>query len=184
MTIVTPKQTDYINLLLKQRAVGDSLRKAAVLVKTKAEASLLIDAMVKAPRVPAPAANVGPRPAYFAALADAENSKYAIPTRYLRGAFPTLAPWLKNDLLFLEIRNYGGRQYFSRLTGAPGAFNRTRVPMVEGTQLLKFIAGRHVEFAKLFADEHGVCGRCAADLTDEVSRATGFGPTCRAIFGL
>ena len=182
--IVSPKQTDFINTLLRERSVGDSLRNAAALVKTTTEASMLINALLKAPRAAKPVAANDPRRDYLAALADAENSKYAIPTRYLRDALPTLAHWFNNDLLFLEIRNYGGRKYFSRLVGAPGRFSRYRVPVTEGTVLLKFIAGRHIEFARLFAEHHKVCGRCAADLTDEESRRTGFGPTCRKAFGI
>jgi hypothetical protein len=187
ITIVSPKQTDFINSLLRDREVGDSLRKAAGLVKTSKEASMLIDAMLKAPRVPRKVTIVtgdSARAEYLAALAGAEATKYAIPTRYLRDTLPRLAAWMTNDLLFLEIRNYGGRKYFSRLTGAPGTFNRSRIPMAEATVLLQFIAGRHVEFSRLFAEHHGVCGRCAADLTDEESRRTGFGPTCRKAFGI
>jgi hypothetical protein len=182
--IVTPKQTDFINVLLRDRIVPDHLRAAATTVRDSRQASHVIDTLKLCKPAPKGGVPANARSVYLAALEDAENSKYAVPTRYLRAALPSLAPWFTGDLVFLEIRKYGGRKYFSRLIGAPGQFARYRVPVAEGIVLLKFIQGRHVEFAKLFADNHGVCGRCAAELTDEESRRTGFGPTCRKIFGI
>lgn len=186
--IVTPKQTNFINTLLRERDVATDIRNLAAKVATTFEASMLIGTLLKAPKL-APkvefAAPVSvPREQYLAALKDAEVSKYAIPTRYLAAAFPELGSALKNDLLFVEVKNYAGRKFFNRLTGAPGSFNRGRFQVSTATGLLKFINGRHVEFSSLFGQHYGVCGRCAAELTDQESRATGFGPTCRKVWGI
>lgn len=176
---MTPRQTDFINTLLRERDVDTAVRNLATQIVTSLEASLYINTLLKYPKL-ALAANSA-LTAYRAALADAEVSKYAVPTRYLT-AYPALN--LTGDLLFLEVRNYNGRKYFARLSGAPGRFSRRRLPLAEGTALLKLIHGRHVEFARLFSQHYKVCGRCAADLTDQESRESGFGPTCRKVFGL
>lgn len=184
MTTITPAQTDYINSLLRSRNVPEALIAEAKRVSTKVDASRVITALKLTPYKPRSAAvkRTPEHQAYVDALAAVEVSKYAVPTAYLRLALPEMN--LKGDLLFLEVRNYSGRRQFFRLSGAPGRFNRYRIEREAAIGLLKFIAGRHVEFAKLFSEHYGVCGRCAAELTDQESRETGFGPTCRKVFGI
>lgn len=183
--IVTPKQTAFINSLVAERAIDTALAALVASVATTLEASLVIGRLLAAPRkaraLPARSPEYSE---YLNALNAVEISKYAVPTKYLHAAFPEFATALRGDLLFLEVRNYEGKRYFNRLVGAPGGFSRYRIPAKTATGLLKFIAGRHVEFASLFGQHYSVCGRCAAELTDEESRRTGFGPTCRAIFGI
>lgn len=183
---ITPKQTDYINSLLKWREVPSDIAALCAKVSSKLEASMLIDRMVKLPWKPKAAAPAPARDeAYFKALNAAQVSKYAVPVKFLHGAWPEYAATLRGDLLFLEVRTLaGGRKVFARLSGAPGHFNRFRVPTNVRTDLLNFIHGRHAEFAKLFADHYKVCGKCAAELTDPDSRARGFGPDCARQFGL
>ena len=112
-----------------------------------------------------------------------QDAKYAIPASYLFTSYPNLK--ITGDLLFLEVKTYKGKRYLNRLQGAPGDFTRSWVgDYATGTGLLKFIAGRHVEFAGLFAKHFSVCGRCASPLTDQKSRETGIGPECRKVWGL
>lgn len=183
--IVSPKQTDFINTLLAERDVKDEVRALAAHVRTTLEASFYISSLLTFPKLRAAAAAPPASPEYreyLAALAAVEVSKYAIPTRYLR-TYPTLSR-LRGDLLFVEVKTYKGKRYLNRLTGAPGSFLRSSIPRSEALPLLRLMAGRHVEFARLFGENFQCCGRCAAPLTDKESRETGFGPTCRAIFGI
>jgi len=177
--IVTPKQTDFINRLRSERVVSSALLDMIAKVSTTAEASAVITALMNAPRVPR--GGVSPElAAMHAALEAAEPAKYAVPaavaTAY--GIDP------RGDLLFFEVKRYKGRKYINRLTGAPGAFHRSRFSLASATGLLTFIQGRHVEFSLLFGRHFVCCGRCAAPLSDQTSRETGFGPECRSVFGL
>ncbi len=179
--IPTPPQVSFINSLLTSRAVPAYLLDAAKIVKTKAEASMLIDSLKRLPYAPRAAAPSE----YLTLLKAAEVSKYAVPTRYLHAALPEYMRNIPGDLLFLEVKNIGhGKRVFKRLVGAPGGFSRYSIPSRDAVALLKFIAGRHVEFAQLFGQHYSCCGRCAAELTDQVSRESGFGPECRKVFGL
>ena len=181
--IITPRQTGFINTLLSEREVPTPLLDAAKRVATSVEASHLINALMVLPRRAAARPAVSPEyREYLEALAAVEVSKYAVPTRYLV-AFPGFAR-MQGDLLFFEVRNYGGKRYLNRLVGAPGAFSRYRVGRADALGLLRLIKGRHIEFAGLFAEHYKCCGRCAAPLTDQTSRETGFGPECRKAFGL
>lgn len=177
---VSPKQTDFINLLLKERVVPDAIREAALTVTDKRVASGLIGAMIGLPKkVVDPAAAA--RAELAELLATAEISKYAIPA----AALVPMGFNVGNDLLFIEIRRApGGRVYMRRLHGAPGAFRRSILGPTLQVGLLKLVKGRHVEFAALFGKSFGVCGRCAAPLTDAESRRVQFGPECRKVFGL
>lgn len=181
----TPPQVGFINALLRDRDVPSNLLEAAKVCRSKAEASMLITALKALPWKPKAPAAAGAYPEYLDALKAAEVSKYAVPTRYLHAAFPEFAATLKGDLLFLEVRNIGhGKRVFRRLVGAPGRFSRYNLPVAVRVGLLRFINGRHVEFARLFSEHYSVCGRCAAELTDADSRAAGFGPECRKVFGI
>lgn len=185
LALPSTAQTDYINSLLASREVPQNLRDAAAKVTNSREASMVITALRPLPwkRVVRPAAKVSPEYAeYLAALDAAEVSKYAVPTRHLAVALPEYKKF--GDLLFLEIRRYKGKKYFSRLSGAPGAFARYRIGRDDAMALLSVITGNHVEFARLFGEKFVCCGRCAAPLTDQKSRETHFGPDCRKIFGI
>lgn len=188
----SPAQMSFINDLIAKRDVpsemADTVR--ALLSTTDAtsrQASGIIDTLKSFPYKPRPVAFApgvpSPREAYLAAFEGVEDSKYAIPAVYLFASYPNLK--INGDLLFLEVKTYQGKRYLNKLQGAPGDFVRTWIGDYEtGTGILKFIAGRHVEFAGLFSQFFHVCGRCAAPLTDQKSRETGFGPECRKVFGL
>jgi Family of unknown function (DUF6011) len=182
----SPAQVKYIADLLAKKSVPANVAaeiKTAQEINTR-QASAWIDLLKSYPAVPtAPAAAPVDRFAeYRAAFEEVPNSKWAIPTAVLAAAFPNLA--LRGDLLFLETKTYMGKRYLARLTGAPGRFSRSRIPLTEATGLLRLMAGKHVEFSTLFAKHYGVCGRCGAELTDPVSRAALFGPECRKVFGI
>lgn len=151
------------------------------------QASGLIDMLKGYPvKAVAPAPDKAPGQStydlYKDELEKVPNSKYAIRTDMLKVAlvgFP-----LHGDMLFLEVRTYKGRKSILRLTGAPGAFSRGRIAPATAITLLRIIATDPVRCAREFGEHYKVCGRCAAELTDPVSRATQFGPECRKAFGI
>lgn len=49
---------------------------------------------------------------------------------------------------------------------------------------IRRIVDNPIEAMRRYGLELGVCGRCGRTLTDEVSRETGFGSTCRKILGI
>lgn len=188
MIAPTDSQKRYIESLIERRDVPVWLATEARAIVSKSDASAVIDKLLKCrylarPAAARPGAAVSPEfQAYLDAINAVEVSKYAVPTLALNIAIPEFKT--SGDLLFLEVKNYMGKRQFARLSGAPGRFNRYRIPRDEATMILRYIAGRHVEFAKLFADHYKVCGRCAAELTDQTSRDLGFGPQCAKIFNL
>lgn len=186
----SPAQSSFINDLLAKRDVPEDMADTVRALMSQAEAtsrqaSGIIDTLKGFPyKVRMTTATTGPTPfqAFLAAFEGVEDAKYAIPVDYLRTAFPEFN--LTGDLVFFEVKTYKGKRYLNKLQGAPGDFVRSRVSLDAGTRLLRFIKGRHVEFAKLFAAHYSVCGRCASPLTDQTSRETGVGPECRKVWGL
>lgn len=178
-------QTSFIANLLQKREVPADVQ-AAIKAQplTSRQASAFIDLLKTLPfkTVAVAEGEATPWQKFLAEFEGVENSKYAIKGAYL-AAIPSLGIG-DNDMLFLEVKTWQGKRYLNRLTGAPGDFVRTRFPLAEGTLLLKFIKGRHVEFAQAFGEHYTVCGRCAAPLTDAESRRVHLGPDCRKLWGL
>lgn len=172
-------QMSFINDLLAKREVPAQIVEVikSTQTLTSRQASGWIDTLKGYPY-----ASKAPVSDFYAAFEGVEDSKYAIPGSLLAVVMPDS---IKDDeLLFLEVKTYKGRRYLNRLHGAPGDFTRTRFPMATGAVLLKFIKGRHVEFAQLFGEHYTCCGRCAAPLTDKLSRELHVGPECRKVWGL
>lgn len=117
------------------------------------------------------------------ALAAVPKSKYALRFEDI-GAAVSQVPSYGNDTLFLEVKEFRQTRYIRRLHGSVGGFSRSRLGTKDSITLLKMIAEDPVAAARLFGTLFSCCGCCAANLTDEVSRAVGFGPECRKRFGL
>lgn len=189
----TPKQQAFIATLLEERTMPEGM---ADLIKrnlsdpalaTTAYASNTITtllALPKKPRVTFAPAGGSPWARVYELFEGVEDSRYAIPA----GMLVTLsfeAP--REGYLFVEVKTYMGRRYLNRLHGGgeQGGFTRSRFTRPSDAEgILTMIKGRHVEFAGLFAREHGVCGRCGRGLTDAQSLASGIGPDCRKVWGL
>ena len=187
-------QQRFISDLLNKRDIPanvlDLYREENVLGLSTKSASGWIDKFKSyALRPTAPAEPATPFAIEYAeALAAVPNSKYAIPTEALV-AFPRIRTYT-NDLLFLEVKSMPAshgrpaRRVIYRLTGAPGGYSRSLFTHTDALGLLKFIAGRHVEFALNYGKHWACCGKCGAALTDERSRAAFFGPECAKMFGI
>lgn len=178
--LASPAQINFIESLRKDKDVpivlGDVLSQALTGIMTSKQASVWIDTLKLLPRKPVVAT-----PADSGYLEGVEESKYAV-----RSAELSMIPGLKieGDLLFLEVRTYMGKKYIRRLHGAPGGFWRSKFTFGQARSLAAVIAGRHIEYARLFGEHYTCCGRCGAELTDQKSRETFLGPTCRKVFGL
>lgn len=115
-------------------------------------------------------------------LARIPKSKYAIPVDELDIAPLTGTP-LTGDLLFVEVREYEKVLYMRRLTGAPGSFNRDKMPAGDVQLIVDVIATHPYKYTRLFGENYSCCGKCGAELTDPTSRAFFLGPDCRRAFG-
>jgi hypothetical protein len=141
---------------------------------------MFITILRDAPRKPRPAAE-SPWAKANAALASVEVSFYAIPAGYVTAQRIDL---YGSDYLFVRVRNYQGKRFISRVHGAPGSPRYSRIDPVTTQALAEVMRDRHVEFAALWHEHSGRCGRCNATLTDQTSRDKGLGPDCAKIWGL
>lgn len=191
MGTITERQSSYLKDLLAKRVVPEvqkslitgALNSGAMDSKT---ASKFIDSLLKAPLAPKPAPAASPTPnqreAAQAKLLEVDTSFFAIPAGHVAAQRIDLRG---NDYLFLRVRNWNGKRTLSRVHGSVGGFRYTSIWRAEDIlALTAIIEGHSLEFQKNFSQVHGVCGRCAAKLTDQHSRDTGFGPECRKVVGI
>jgi len=147
---------------------------------TQKDASDMIDRMKAKPRrsVVSQASSL---PASYAPLApipdSIQNSKYAIPTEVLTDLRDA---WRSQSLLFLEVKVFRGKRTIRRLTGAPGKFNRTWLSREERAEILGLLEDDDFAWDAMmrFGEHYKVCGRCAAELTDDDSRERKLGLRC------
>lgn len=150
----------------------------------KTEASFLITTLKAQPYKPV-AAYPAPadRSELDKALSVLPKAKYALLFEDLGNGL-TDVPAYRNDTLFVEVREYKGRIYMRRLHGSVGGFTRSRINTRDTIAIANTIAKNPLEAVQRFGKLHSCCGVCAADLTDETSRALSLGPVCRTRFGL
>lgn len=102
------------------------------------------------------------------------------------GAFPAskYAINTKSGLVFFEVKAWKKTpsetiHYVKRLVGHPGDWLRTPLDANQQAWLLEQMKAQGPKaLAKVFADEHKVCGKCGSPLSDELSLARGIGPVC------
>lgn len=185
----TEPQISFINSLLSKRAVDEGhsayikSRLADLSSFSKVEASLAITGLQGYPvrEAPVDAMSVlGLLREAYAALPHT-NGKFALPTAELVGLTTTR---VNSDHLFVEVKTYMGRTRLVRLTGAPGSFNRSRLSNDDALLIVRTIARDSLRYTQLFGELYNCCGKCGAELTDDVSRALKIGPTCRKYWHL
>ena len=175
----TPRQRDFIIDLLANR---DYVLGTHETVNSAQEASSLISKLLAAPKkAPAARAAVKRDEELLEALSAVQKSKYAIPVSELILDF--FDENIDNDLLFVEVREYQNTLYIRRLHGSVGGFTRSKLSRRDSLAILRHIARDTYNYAKLFGQHYSCCGKCGADLTDEVSRRLQLGPDCRKAFG-
>ena len=180
------KQITFINELLDSREIppmdpilrGFTADRFGMLSTIdKRTASAVISALLGLPKLATPAES-----SLQHVLARVPKSKYAIPTDELDIA-PLQGTPLTGDLLFVEVREYNDVLYMRRLTGAPGSFNRDKLPAGDVKIVVDLIANDPYKYTRLFGENYSCCGKCGAELTDPISRSMFLGPECRKAFG-
>lgn len=182
----TPKQIQFITDLIEKKNFGDTAKAITVLTKIaakkldKQEASKLIDELIATP-----ARVTSTPPATMAGklqnlLGEVPKAKYAVPMDEIDlGIDETV----NGDILFIEVREYMNVLYMRRLHGAPGNFNRSKLSFKDTELLINLVKKNPLKYTQLFGEVHKCCGKCGADLTDQLSRELKLGPRCRKEFG-
>jgi len=189
--LATTAQREYIASLWKRKDVSklqdmQSYREQYITsTLEKRTASRLIDLLFALPKRSEPQ-----KSPVSEALERIPKSFYAIPAEMIQNYLPDIELY-GNDLLFIEVkmlpksyRRPQGLKVMRRLHGSVGGFSRSRISDKNVVSLVKQIETDPVKFARLFGEHYGVCGRCAAKLTDHISRRTQFGPECRKVLGI
>jgi hypothetical protein len=185
----TPAQINFLTDLFAKKVVPADLANAVSVAGgianlDKRAASRAIDTLKGAAWLPR-APKAAPAPAqdgYAEALAAVENSRYAIPAETANLVLQDEAP--VEGLLFVRVRTYNETRYLRRLHGSVGDFATSRLSRRDTIAVLKLIATDAVHYAQVFGEHFTVCGKCAAPLTDEKSRAWSLGPDCRKALGI
>jgi hypothetical protein len=182
----TPKQIQFITDLIEKKNLGDTAK--ALTVKTKIaankldkqEASKLIDELIAAPVRIAFTATPSAASKMQTLLGEVPKAKYAVPMDEIDlGIDETV----NGDILFIEVREYMNVLYMRRLHGAPGNFNRSKLSFKDTELLINLVKKNPLKYTQLFGEVHKCCGKCGADLTDQLSRELKLGPRCRKEFG-
>lgn len=193
MSTFTPaseRQLTYLDDIIKMRDIPELMKLSYMSRRTSIDtkvASGLISSFLKYPLLSTArtAANFSERDEKMKELmglvADMPQAKYAIPAEELM--MDLLKRPIKNNLVFCELKKYRGRLYFRQLHGAPGSFSRSMFPVEDALVFAKIVKRDPYNYTRIFADHYQCCGRCGAELTDELSRETRLGPTCRKYFG-
>jgi len=190
MTLIAPasdKQVSFVKNLIAEREVSETTE-LAVLTKidagtyTKAEASDDIDVFLRLPKRKKASARDGLRDEMQALLSSVPKSKYAVRSIELDAV--ETEDEFKNDLVFIELKEFMGTLYVRQLHGSPGGFLRTHLKAETVSAIIQIIKVDPYKYARLFGEHYTCCGSCGAPLTDEKSRELLLGPECRKKFGL
>jgi hypothetical protein len=180
----SPKQVSFIKDLIDKKNLGETARALIVLAKIadnkldKQEASKLIDELIAAkPLVTATVSKAG---ALQNLLGEVPKAKYAIPMDEIDLAIDEN---VNGDILFIEVREYMNVLYMRRLHGSPGYFNRSKLSFKDTELLINLVKKDPLKYTQLFGEVHSCCGKCGAELTDQISRDLKLGPRCRKEFG-
>lgn len=185
------RQLTFLKDLLSTRDITSASKEmglASLVTISKVEASILIGSLLHTPKKPVipmlplhdlPTAVTGQE--VQQALACIPMSFYAIDNKEINISMAHLR--LTGDLTFLRVRKCMGQTYMRRLTGSVGGFTRHKLSNQDVVTLTKVITQNPEKYSTLFAENFHVCGVCAAELTDPISRSINYGPTCRRIYG-
>ena len=192
--LASDKQRNLIAALLTERVIPAPAAEGARVLLARADfpfaaASSIISDFLRAPRVPRVAAARPAAPVVRgwdevnAALIDLPVGFYAIKVNdFTPALIASLAA--PQPMLFVNVREFRGRKMLKKLTGNVGGFSRHTLTPAANMAVIRELTVDPVAAMTVFAEHYTVCGRCAAELTDEVSQRVRFGPTCRAVLGI
>lgn len=181
----SPAQVNYLSALLAQRDMTTEVHDDLARVYrtfTSAQASSAIDKLRALPYKPRVARDAAVPSELSQILENLPKSKYAISSDVASSLLTNFTP--RGDFLFLEVRKYRSTTKILRLVGAPGAFSRYRFTTTDSLALAKYVSRDPLTLTQAFATHYKVCGCCAAELTDQLSRELGLGPVCRKRFSI
>jgi len=175
----TERQQAFIRTLVEERVCDREAVLADLPFYSTKDASAVISRLLDAPKI---AKEFRPANQELDGL---PKSKYAVPTTELALIADLVGmDAVKNDLVFLEVKEYRGTVYMRRLSGAPGSFIRVRLSKDAVSALSSILKTDPYKYARLFGEHYRCCGKCGAELTDEESRRLMLGPICRKAFGV
>lgn len=137
------------------------------------EASAAIDALLKCPKVAAPAKPSGTKAVEADPMQDLPLVKFALP----RKDDP-------NEVAFFEVvERKTGRRFINRLIGAPGGWERQFLPAAHQASAARSFAADVKAAMDRYSDEFTACSKCDSPLSDDRSRAARLGPVCAKNLG-
>lgn len=172
------KQISFLTTLCEER--GQELPEDLINLSSR-EASALIDGLLKTPRQNAPER---PQEARKALMAPEHQDRRSVDLSALRSAVYQVA----STTLQIDVVSGGrwdGWAFVKTVTGdrvgsqRPGQYYRG-----ESTDVLLQIVQDPTRALIAYAIETGVCGACQRELSDDLSRAAGIGPTCAKSWGI
>lgn len=182
----SPKQIQFITDLIEKKNLGDTAKALTVMTKIaankleKQEASKLIDELIAAPVRVSSTSTPSAASKIQNLLGEVPKAKYAIPMDEIDLG---IEETVNGDILFIEVREYMNVLYMRRLHGAPGNFNRSKLSFKDTELLVSLVKKNPLKYTQLFGEVHKCCGKCGAELTDQISRELKLGPRCRKEFG-
>ena len=180
MNTMTQKQQDFILSLLDGREVHEDFiieLNSAWDSLTVGNASSIIDTLKKMPFKKKSVAFSTP-----SALAELPKSFYAVSS--ISANMVLKDEVIENDYVFVVVAEYMGTRYMRKVLGSVGGFTRVKMSPRDVRAMADLLSTEPMMFIQKFGELHEVCGKCGADLTDEKSRAFGFGPDCRKELGI
>jgi hypothetical protein len=170
----TPRQIELIKTLLEERnyVLLDEL-----VINSSSQASKLIRSLLQSPKK---LNATREDKELFGALSSVPKSRYAIPASEL--FLDILDEKVNGDLLFVEVKEHHDNLQIRRLHGSVGGFSRSKMSRDTSLTVLGLITQNPYKYARLFGEHYSCCGKCGAELTDEVSRSVFLGPHCRKVF--
>lgn len=180
LDLMTERQKYFIASLTEEREVPSDIRETLDAGEvSKRDASKIIDALLKAPKLGPVFRTYNPVVERLEAL---PLSKYAIPMAEIAPVLSEKA--IHGEYLFVEIRKYEGRTYLRRLSGAPGDFVRFRMSNEDTLAICGVLDQNPLKYIQTFGRVYTCCGKCGAPLTDDTSRARLLGPDCARQLGV
>lgn len=182
----SPKQIQFITDLIDKKNLGETARAVTVLAKIadnkldKQEASKLIDELIVAKPLVTATSTMSAAGKLQNLLGEVPKAKYAVPMDEIDLAIDEN---VNGDILFVEVREYMNVLYMRRLHGSPGSFNRSKLSFKDTELLINLVKKNPLKYTQLFGEVHSCCGKCGAELTDQISRDLKLGPRCRKEFG-
>lgn len=195
--VATTRQLELIDTLVTELALEGQVKAGVYEIARRPDARptheirTLINGLIERKKARrAAAAPAAAAPAGRGIWADVPDGRYALPREVLdRHALGHLIGG-EGDMIFVRVNTWtppgkGPVTYVRQLKGAPGAFDKIKHPSGANRAIRDaLLEVGPLDAGLAFSRHYTVCARCCAELTDQRSRETGYGPECRGHMGL